>query len=174
MKKTIAVIVVLCMVLSGTAAFAEAKGQSGSGEGTPLKNQTMTMTMTMLSEQLGPQVDEIKVNKAAMLRLREQISIVSEDAKKAIRNMIQKRDQLSLDQVEALKDSLECIRENRKVLEGTKGEVSGEMLGFRSRVRNMNQDGASKSLENCAKVQTERIRAMERVLQAFEEIVEAE
>jgi uncharacterized protein YfkK (UPF0435 family) len=172
MKKTIAVIVVLCMVLSGTAAFAEAKGQSGSGEGTPLKNQTMTMTM--LSEQLGPQVDEIKVNKANMLTLREQIRIVSEDAQRAIGDMIQKRDQLSLDQVEALKDSLECIRESRKTLEGTIGEIGEEMLRFRFKARNMNQVGASESLENCAKVQTLRIQEMKRVLEVLEEIVKAE
>ena len=168
MKKTIAVIVVLCMALSGTAAFAAGNAQSGPAEGIPVKTQEAKM----LAQRLGPQLDKIRENRAEIQRLREEIRVAYEDGKAAIREMIQNRDKLSLEQVEALKGSLECIRESRKVLEGTLGEASGEMLKFRAQARNMNQDGASESLENCAEVQRLRIQEMKRVLVEIEEIGE--
>jgi uncharacterized coiled-coil DUF342 family protein len=170
MKKTIAVIVALCMVLSGTAAFAEAKGQSEPAEGTPVKTQEMKR----LSEQLRPQVDEIRVNRAEIQMLREEIRIAHSDAKDAVREMIQNKDELGLERVKELRASMEKIRESRSVIAETVGKISDEMPMLRSRVRNRNQEGASESLGNCINVQTIRMQEMNRVLGELKGIVETE
>ena len=166
MKKTIAIAVAALMILSGTVAFAESKGQNEPASGTPVKMQEAKM----LAERLGPQIGEVKENKEEMLRVREEIRTAYGEAQSAIGEMIQNRDQLRLDQIEALEDCLNRIRESRGVLEGTIGEIEGEMTKFRSQARNRNQEGASESLENCAKVQTVRIQEMKRVLEELNKI----
>lgn len=166
MRKGMALVVAVCVLLSGTMAFAEGKTQEkGAGTGIgPIQE------MRMLAERVGPLAEEIRANRQEMLSLREQVREACLGAQEAVREMIQNRQELRLEQVEALRDSMERIRESRRVLAGTVGEIEGEMSRFREHVRNRNREDAAGALENCIRVQNLRMEELRKALAELEEI----
>lgn len=166
MKRIISIIVLISILLTGTIVFAEGTGT----ETTKSKIVNKLQEFQAKIAEIKPLVGEIRANRTELLRLRADARTAYDKAKNKVQEMLKNKDNLTVEQIEAVKVSLKALQDNKKVLTGTIGEISEETISLRAAARDREFAGVKNALENIKKVQNLRIVELKEIIAELNKI----
>lgn len=153
MKKFVSIILLTTVLLSGNIAFAQASTLSNVQSKVM---QTVADNKAKLAE-IAPLQAKIRTNRTQILGLKSNARQAYNQAKSHIKELIKNKDNLTPAQIEALKEELKVIQQDKQSLAGSIGHIQKETLDLRVAKREKNFDEVINSLNSIISVQNTRI-----------------
>lgn len=161
MKRIISVIMISAVLITGNVAFAQAATPS-----TARTNITQTVNdyKARLAE-IAPLLQQVRANRTEILRLKADARDAYTKAKTHIKELIKNKDNLTDDQIQSIKNSLNLIKQDKQALGDTLGDIAQELPSLRNARKDRNIDEAKNSLNSIIAVQNTRITELKKIIE---------
>lgn len=166
MKKMISVILLSALLLTGNVAFAQAATLSTAR---PSITQSVSDYKAKLAE-LTPLLQTIRSNRTQTLSLRANARDAYTTAKNHIKELIKNKDSLTSEQIQAIKDSLNVLKQDKQALGDTVGDIANELPDLRAARKDRNIEQVKNSLNKIISVQNTRITELQKVINDLNKI----
>ena len=162
MKKLIALIMIAGLLLTGTIAYAE----EAAGTDT-LTNES---EFKDLKAELKSQIDTIRSNRAEIIRLRQDATALYKETKKKVKELFKSEDDISQTQIEAIKQAVDILVEDKKLLIETRGDIFKESIDLRLAKRNRDVEAFKAALDDIISIQNSKIDILNKVIEDLKAI----
>ncbi|MDR3543956.1 MAG: hypothetical protein P4L69_23810 [Desulfosporosinus sp.] len=157
MKKIISIILLSAILLIGNIALV----QESSLANVKTKH---TQTLADYKAAIAPLQEKIRTNRTDVLSQKAIVSAAYTKAKAHIKELSKNKDSLTPTQIEAIKESLNVIKQDKESLASTIGEIQKETLDLRTAKREKNFEEVSNSFNNIITVQNTRIEDLKKII----------
>ncbi len=160
MKKIVSIVLLSAILLIGNIAFVL---------GSTLYNDKSKITQAVSDYkarhgELAHLRETVQNNRTEVLSLKANSSDAYHKAKSHLKELTKNKDNLSLAEIESLKEALNLIKQDRQSLADTIGEIQKATLGLRVAQREKNFEEVTKSLNSIITVQNTRIGDLQRTI----------
>jgi|GEM_PF-3679854 len=158
-KKIITGILLVCLMGLGSqvyAATAEITAPAAKGA-----LQERIQNIRDIRSEIQPQLATIRDNRTEILELRAEARRAHSAAVAHIKELRQDVDNLTDEQIDALKDAVDILRQHRIDFSATLGDIWTETLVIRSARRDQDVEQIKDALDRIIAVQAERIELLE-------------
>ncbi len=160
MKKIVSIILVSAVLLTGNVAFAQAATSSPA-------NTNITQRASDYKARLAevtPMLQTIRNKRTEILRLRAEARVAYDQAKRHIKELLKNKDSLTPDQIQAIKDAIKDVRQDKQALGGIRGDIAQVLPDLRAARRDRNLDQAKQDLQSIIDVQNVRITELKKAI----------
>lgn len=164
MKKLIALIMLTALLLTGTMVYAE------EASNTDKDTSAKINVFKDLKEELKPILETIRSNRTEIVELRQEATALFKESKKKVKELLKSKDDLSPVQIEAIKQSVDILVDDKKLMVETKGDIFKESIDLRIAKRNRNIEAYKDALDNIISIQNTRIDTLNKVIEDLKEI----
>lgn len=160
MKKVFTMMMITTVLLTSNVALAQAATTT-----TPRTQLTQAASdyKAKLAE-ITPLLEKIRANRTEILKLRADARVAYNNAKSNVKKLIQNKDNLTSDQIEALKASLNVLKQDKQALGDTIGDISSELPDLRAARQNRDTNEVKNSLNGIIAVQNTRITELNQII----------
>ena len=162
MKKIIAILIMVSVLLTGTAVFAE-DGAVNTGSRAELKAKINEFKD--FKAELKPLIDTVKSNREEFVKLRQESTSSYKSMKDTIKHLLKGKDKLTQVQIEKLKNGIDIIVADKKLLAGTKGEIFKESVDLKIAKQARDIEACKEALNNIINTQNQRIDALKKIIE---------
>lgn len=156
MKKLISILLIAGLLLTGSIAYAE---------GTEKDTGKRINSFKSFVNDAKPQLDTIKENRQRISELSKEALELYKETKQKVRELLKSKDEISQAQVEAIKQSIDILVSDKKLLVGTKGDIFKNSVDLRAARKNKDSDAYKAALDKIIETQNERIGTLNKVIQ---------
>ncbi|NJD03967.1 MAG: hypothetical protein FIA99_15525 [Ruminiclostridium sp.] len=157
MKKLIVLVLIAGLLLTGTMVYAEeAAGTDVLANESEFKD---------IKAEMKPLIDTIRSNSAEIEQLREDATALYKETKEKVKELINSEDGISQAQIEAIKEAIDILVEDKKLLVETKGDILKESIDLRVARRDRDVEAFKEALENIISIQNTRIEIFNKIIE---------
>lgn len=167
MKRKIATILVVVFTLilfTGTVAYAE-------GENKEDKVHDKAQERLEALQEVEPLLTEISANRTEIRALADELKTQNQACKAYISSLRENSEDVTVEQIEELKDILAEIKEYREELKATNPQMVSERQNYRTARRNRDYDSMETALQNIIGLQEERIVKLQGLGDLYKQII---
>ncbi len=170
MKKTLSVLLIAGLLFSGTIAYAE--------ESTTAKPDIKSRLAARMqnaknwTSEVKPQAEEVRSNKAEIAHLKSESKIAYRAAKSKVKEFMKNKDSLTNEQIQALKQAISSLSNNKEQLDSTVGYVRAESLKLNAARKDRNLEAYKQALDEIIIVQNARMNVLKAVIDNMNKIAE--
>ena len=166
MKKIISVMLLSALLLTGNVTYAQAATLSSAKTNI---TQSVSDYKAKLAE-LTPLLQTIRSNRTQIIELRANARNAYNKAKSHIKDLKQNKENLTSEQIQAIKDSLNVLKQDKQVLGDTMGDIAHELPDLRTARRDKNIEKVKSSLNTFIGVQNTRITELQKIIDDLNKI----
>lgn len=166
MKKILSVIIISLVLIAGNTAFVQAAGSIN----TRYEHAQSDGNYQARWAEVAPLLQAVRNNRTEFLRLRAEARAAYNKAKVHIRELLKNKDNLTPEQLQALKDMLGNINQDKKTLESNQGDFVRNIPGLKAARKNKNIEEAKSNLTDMNNALNTRINSLQKVVDDFNKL----
>lgn len=175
MKKILSIILIVGLLLTGTVVFA-APTATAASDRTTVKDAVKSKLSGKLQDfknritESKPLLEEIRSNKTKFAKLKAESKTAYNEAKKKVKEMLKNKDSLTPEQIEAVKQAVSTLANDKKQLSNTLGNIGAESVSLRDAKKNKDIEAYKQALNNIISIQNTRISNLQTVIDDMNKI----
>ncbi len=174
MKKTISILVIICLVLGLTSSFAEdrTKNKKPRQRIELRKEEDRKEKIKGLKEEMRPYIDSATKDKKEIRRLVEKSKGSYKRAKGHIKKLLEERDSLTDEQIEKLKESLKTLKKWNNEMGGSKGDIKKVTKRLRNAKLERDYKKVREYYREINEIQRTRMENLKNIIEDLNDITE--
>jgi predicted nucleic acid-binding Zn-ribbon protein len=167
-KKLMALLIIVSVLFTGTIVFAE-------GTTTSTAKAKITDKIKNFKDNVAevkPLLDTISANRTQLAKLRTDGETAYKTTKKKLKDLLKAKDTLTPEQIEALKQDIATLTDDRNLIKTTIGAVEKESIDLRAAKKSKDIDAYKTSLNNIIAIQNTKIANWNKIIADLNKITE--